>query len=372
MVYALIVNFIFLAAGEIGLSQLVDHHSSSIELVNRLDVEIAVRETINEGRSVSIPMWSVRWSKQFDSQRQRYRMLHLPTQDELGNPINIGDIFEDTQYLYVLQNWDPSLSKRILDPSMPGPVRAWKQNRNGKLPVPSLNVASMFALFEIQPGPEDERRSLRELVASSPAAEYLGTITVDGLLLHKLRIIHPHTKTGQFYRDCVFNVYLDPAVGYLIRRLELAVPVDAKLNRPHADYEWIVQRFKKVAGDVYFPVETTYLVRFPDFSDKITSECTMKASKLTVNAALPSDAMNFTFPENTVVNFDGLSNDKSRQAFLWGPDNKPIKELHSAADLRPDSNAVEPSRNWIRPIIAGLFLITLFSFFVVYRSFLAK
>ncbi|QDV22081.1 hypothetical protein [Aureliella helgolandensis] len=351
------------------IDDLLDRHESCVQSIARLDAMINVTETINEGKSVKDDLWEVRWSKELNRQRQRYRVMQLPTRDEEGNAINIGDLYEDHEFLYVLQNWDTAQSKRLADPGQQGMVRARKERRSAKLPPVSFNVAAYFALFELEAGPEDERRSLRELVTASPKCSYKGEEDVNGVKLQKLDIIHPHTRNNKYYRNCRYEVFLDASVGYLIRKLRLHVPKDTKLNRPLGEYEYNIVEFRELENACYFPMESEFTVRFPDSSSEISSKVSMKASKLTLNKSLPSTALNFVFPENAIVNFDRIDGE-NRRAFLWGPDNQPIREILSIADVpRPDLDAHTGSdRTWITLTIAGCGVLLVIGI-VCYRKF---
>ncbi len=345
------------------LPALIDRHEKGVQLLERFDTVVSVKQVSVDGNTANDPLWTIRWSQEGSKSRQRHRNDSSPTQDEKGNPTNVGDIYVDGEFLYEIANWDLSKSKVIPDRYLQGLVKAWKRPHSPEARKSPYNVAAYFALIEIQSGPTDEPRTLREFVAKSPKATYSGEVEMDGRKLHRIEMLHPDTRNQKYFRNCNLELFLDPDAGYMIRRLKLQGSKDGSLKRPEMEIETVVLEFKKEKNGSFFPVKTETSSRYPDFSSKVS----MEATKLTLNTPLPKDALDFAFPENAVVTFDNIDGIK-RQAFLWGADNKPVKQIREFDDLPP----LEPPSSQNRGstlIVLGTLLALLVLGGFLYRRF---
>jgi tetratricopeptide (TPR) repeat protein len=63
-----------------------------------------------------------------------------------------------------------------------------------------------------------------------------------------------------------------------------------------------------------------------------THSVTFTATRLSVNQPLPQDAFAFHFPDKAVVRQES-ANSKTTKIMVWGPDNTPVKEFATEADL---------------------------------------
>lgn len=327
------------AEAAIDESYLVDAHETTIGLVHSADVTIEVCDTSFNGASVDPPRLQVirRWSKLGQLERQRYRGFVGMTTNADGLPVNLGDLLEDGMTVKVLRNWDWA-SPQSITPHRQGTVRAWYGPDERTTFSGFANPRYHFALFGIQTRTSDTCRTLRQFVKESPSVKLMGPVSLRGHETWKLEMEHPDTRHGGSESGQIVEVYLDPEAGYLIRSLVVHHPVSNPEDPTEVPLraERDVTKFQRHGDGVYFPVEAEfrlYPVGLLEGRPSLVQR--LVGSKITVNQTLPVDAMDFRFPEHAVVNETPAVNGKYK-AFLWGPDDKPLRQVYDFDDLGPD------------------------------------
>ncbi|MEX2167713.1 MAG: hypothetical protein WD851_00255 [Pirellulales bacterium] len=330
-VFVTVLYFSGVADKELGPSveDLVSANQAAVESVRYLDMRIEVYRTGWRGGRLDKPIHlsTQRWSKDLDRERQRYRQHFGRQPDAEGNPQNLGDLIESPDQRRVLLNWDP-LQPRRITPHKQRTVRAYFEPPSPNLPGPFSNPAASFALFQIQGNLDDTRWTLAQLVAASPSVEVSELTGERGKRLWQLAISHPDNKTNGRFTKSRYEIVLDPSVNYLASRV-VAYIADTD---PSPDsivpirMEREVTEFGQTRDGTYFPkravarmYDGTAAPEAPPASEQLRV-----AEDVLINAELPSDAFDFTFPENAVVT-QLPAVDGSYPLHVWGPDDKPAR-----------------------------------------------
>lgn len=331
MIYALALFFAVLRDSK--LETLVSAHENGLGQIQTVEVEIDLKAIRPRTDHVKLT-----WIKKGRLERQTYFDSAVPPRDD-GRPMDRGDMLEDGKTLKVLQNynWD---DPQPLHPRNQGSVKAWYQPQERGMAGPFRNSPGFLGLFNIHLiHPQDARRTLRQLVTESPKAVVKGQATVSGHTAWHLVIEHPDTKTNGPFSGSVYELYLDPAVNYLVRRLYTTTYWKAsdgsmrkRFGPMYEDRE--VTEFKEYDNGVFFPMEVTYNTYMNDPQSEPAQEARITVASAKINEPLPDSKFDFVFPENALVYEMPVLNNRHRIQ-LWGPDNKPIKRISAEDDLGP-------------------------------------
>lgn len=332
---------------EVDQDYVVAAHESTVGLVRNADITISIFNDSLNGNTVDPPVLRVirRWSFDGRIERERYRFINPPMATSEGLPLNLGDIFEDGTTAKVLMNWDTEAPQRIT-PQRQGTVKAWYGPQQPGPYYFFSHPRQTFALFEIQPRLEERSRSLAQFVRDSPKVTFSGPVSVRGHDTWKLEMAHPDSGPDGEMKGSVVEAYLDPSVGYLIRKLVIQPSAGASngTNDLGIRVEREITKFESVGDGAYFPVEAEYrsypiglLDGRPSVVDRLVGE------RIVVNSTLPADAMNFAFPEHALVQETPAVNGKYK-VFVWGPDNTPARSILNIDELGPEPDATAQSR----------------------------
>ena len=135
----------------------------------------------------------------------------------------------------------------------------------------------------------DQRRTLSEVVDEYDGTHLLEDAEVDGHFCKHLRANHPGMlsppTTGHL------DIFLDPAVGFLARRIV------SHIETENGQFEMTIDisDFQDCGEGVWFPRKSIQTV---SESSKTT---TFEVTKLSVNQPLKGDAFDFQFPKNSLV-----------------------------------------------------------------------
>jgi len=349
------------------LETLLKAHESGVGLIHSLDMRLEHRQVSRNGVAAEKHISTWYWTKQGRRERQRY-IEHTRKARDDGKARNLGDAFEDGTTIKVLSNYD-WVDPQPLHPHKQGTVKAWFGPQDRVMPSPFPNPAGQFAMFQIQMNLEDPRKTLRELVRDSPKASVEGEKMIGSHKVWHLRIEHPDSKSGGKFAGSIYDVYLDPAVNYLVRKVFL----DIKDLDPRPEsvmpmqYEREAIDFKSLGNGVFIPVTVASRMYTPAFGKAPVMEMRTVAEEISVNEPLPKDAFDFRWPENSLV-AQFPPKDNQLRVTLWGPNNQPAKEIKSQADLGPMPDellATKETYSWPRitvialsclAIVAGLFM----------------
>jgi len=313
----------------LSVDDLVRANKAAVESVRNIDMRIKVYRTGWRGQRLEEPIHlsSQRWSKEFDKERQRYAQHLGRGPDAEGNPHNIGDLIETSDQRRVLLNWDPTNPQRIT-PHRQGTVRAWFEPPTPNLPGDFPNPQASMALFQIQANLVDTRWTLDRLVAESPSVKVTESTGEQGNQLWKLLIAHPDNKTNGPFENSRYEVILDPNANYLISSIVAYIAdVDpSPENTVPIRTERQVTEFARGQDGTYFPKRVVARLydgnAAPDAAP--ASEQLSVAEDVVINAELPADSFDFSFPEHSVVH-ELMAADGSMPLHVWGSDDKPAK-----------------------------------------------
>ena len=258
------------------------------------------------------------WSREGNRERIQQVGGHLePTPD--GRPRNLSDVLIDDGVYKYLRNWDPRNPQKIT-PTKPGTVRAATgphTNVNASLVTPSRQL-----LFEVEYKP---RRTLAELAKVSPKITYQGKVELEGRELRLISLEYPEDaiyKMGK--RD--IDVYLDPAAGYMVRKMVGHIPNWIVSNGPPVNvvHAHEVLEFKDFGGGIFVPIK----IRHGE-ADKWLSETVVKSIK--INEPIPPETFELNWPKYAQVRHLPPVNGRIKIE-VWG-DGKPIRETKGLADI---------------------------------------
>ena len=201
---------------------------------------------------------------------------------------------------------------------------------------PVLHAVSFLLLKFSTPG--QSAVPLKDFIAAVPKdrVKYLGVKEEEGRSLYGIRIeLPPQPDVGATTHT--FDVFLDSKVNFLVARFvnhfegahrDESTGVTRAYN---VDYVWRVTKFQDHGGGVWLPLETENREwRSGQLLPERQLDC--KVLRAVVNKPLPADALDFRFPQNVLVTRVARDGHVMRRE-LWGPDNKPIREINTTDDL---------------------------------------
>jgi hypothetical protein len=352
-----------IAEGGLELSFLISANESAVGLIHSLHMEIDSWETWRNGKELRKRRHLSTWiySKQGTLQRQRY-VYHGVSKDAQGRAKDSGDLFEDGTVERCLINWNAQRPYALFDRDQ-GPLQAWYRPQHDTSPTPFPDPGEQFAMLGVQNRIVEPRRSLSEFLAACGGQITVGPAPRAGSWL--IKVDSPHTKDGLEHGLGVLEgaeIELDSTVNYMIRRL-LFRTSDPQPDNPRSS-NLIVERevleFLPCENDAFVPKRVRSTMWAPKVLKEPTQRSERDAGMIIVNHDLPDSAFGFAFPENAIVRELPPVDGKTR-AFVWGPDNKPAREIHSVSDLLPLPPNLASGNKFVDSIglIIALFLIGL-------------
>jgi hypothetical protein len=316
------------------LASVIDRHESAIGLIHSADVTVSVKCTERGGvkQDPAVAMWKLRWSKSGTMSRIRCENLHSSIVDARGDSVDrFVDVLEDGETMSILLNWDP-IKRPRLEARDQRTVQAYTYPQSPQLPGLIPSVLTQHALFEIAANAFDSRRTVRQLFAQSPGVSDASLVEFDGEQLVVVKAVHPDTRFGKTYKNTKFEIYFDPTLNYLVRRVRVLTPPDSSKGLESGLIEdRVAGRFEKFENGVWFPMLVEVDIKSAGRSYS-NSKYLLEVTDITINDELPQDAMDFQFPENCVV-VHNPPVDGRRKGTLYGKDNKPIKDVASINEL---------------------------------------
>jgi hypothetical protein len=327
-------------AADVDQATAVKAQSASLAAIRSFDVSYdSYYRAPGEGGAASPETKTIarRWSKNGALERCRL---------EGFGPIRLwSDCFFDGSRISALSGWNPREPPKIT-PRSQQRVRASTQPaselEDGKQSALDFLFAFRLLGAQSKDGTQfDEIRTLEKLVAQSPKVDLRVEARAgkQGKLI-VLTVAHPGVGDDPPNGD-YFVIVLDPAVNYMVRRVEehnLKFPSNLPGHgrvKQHAVFEREVTQFREFGKGVFFPVEVQERL-IQQSTHTVVSNVRIVATTIVVNQPFPKDAFDFRFPNNAVVT-KVLDNNRSKaEAWLWGPDNKPVKQIRSRKDLSDD------------------------------------
>ncbi len=314
------------------LDELIEAHSSAVGLIRQVDIEIETVKRPSKNGEQPVPQATYRWSS--NGRKHRYRIVvHAINQRSDGWPVGHHDEFTDEASSGVVTNWDP---KSLKQPSLldSGPVKAQYEERPATGP---LMHAQYFLMLHF-PVPSQPSVPLKDFIAVVPKdrVRFLGANHDEGRLLYGIRIeLAPQSTTGETAHS--YEVFLDPNSNFFVAKSVKHMEgnyrdeTTGETKQYNVDYIWRATKFQDHGGGVWLPIEVE--TREWRSGQLITErQGDIKVLNAIVNKPLPSDALDFRFPENLLVTRVSREGGVLRRE-LWGPDNKPIREITTPDDL---------------------------------------
>ncbi len=320
------------AAANERVMKLIRAHESALGLIHQFDIQFEIWHSDPE--KTAVLTGTSRWARKGDL--ERIRAVDFVRRDGSGEveKVKFADQLDDGKQLRVLKGWDPE-HPVALSPKYQGGVNAFLerhpfQQHTARDPAPLLLLS-----FRDLTDSRELRLSLRELVKQAKDVEVRGGVNREdgadkGLV--SLRIWRDINKNeGRSRCGRYFDVFLDPHVGMMARKLvnhhdQYAWPTGEKI--PWAEWVYEVKTFHDAGDGAFFPVESELGVYRSDRKDP-TAVIQFKPKTFTVNQPLPDDALDFRFPENTMV----ISEEGGKRTlYLWGPNNEPVRTITTSAE----------------------------------------
>jgi hypothetical protein len=133
---------------------------------------------------------------------------------------------------------------------------------------------------------------------------------------------------------------VDPAVNFHVRR---AIVSYLKEGKVQGGVEREVVSFKDLGDGVFFPTEVQTKAIQTDGTRLLVWIDRVKI--FAVNQPVSQSAFDFTFPKDSLVRHFPPENYRVK-VDLWGPDNRPAREIKGVADLFPEqSERVQPGKS---------------------------
>lgn len=312
------------------VEDLVIRNEETLSRVN--SIAMTMRHTVRyyrnnkEDRSPLVTSWI--WARA--GERERLRFGDPLQRDGEGHPTDLQEVYIEGAKIHRLSNWDPDHPFAITPAKtrVSGMVDVY----TGEALIPE--VLRMLGWSLNLPSGGEMRRTLLELAHASPRAELLGSSTVDGHRCWELKFAHPGLPTDPL-DGTYFRVFLDPAVGYLPRRVVeywRFLPVDGTATETRIQETVItIKSFDHPESDVWVPTEIETHIGFPptnDFRETIVTT----VGEILVNEPLIEEKLAFAYPENCIVSLPSTDPDHAKRV-LWGKNNQPGKEIRRYEDI---------------------------------------
>lgn len=165
-------------------------------------------------------------------------------------------------------------------------------------------------------------------------------------------------RSGDVNRAWNIEIYFDPGVNYLIRKVVYSVASKGGYIR-----EEEVQNFKEFGSGVFFPEQA---VGRSENQGKQYSTNTSKLTDIKVNQPLPRDIFRFRYPQGVFMadkirgceyRIDAEGNPISKEVPFGRGDPPPIKEGDAQSAGTETQEEPRPASRWILPISLGILIV---------------
>ena len=331
------------------LRELIEAHSATMGLIHRFDIEVTIWDKALIGPYSKEPAQKTgtwRWSGDGNVERIRNRDFKLDTQHPGPQGENFLDVFDGGTNRMLLRNWNPEKPPSITPFKQAG-VKGVVGPRSNVMPglLADLSVFLLMRYRNVR-DETDPRQILSDLASSSPNVTVLPSEPDIDHGLIRIRVVRPGKVTEAQASD-YFDFYLDPAAGLMVRKLVEYYPSSewygesGKVERLLVRWVREVKKFKDVGSGAFFPIETELNI-YRSGRDEPTAVVRAVANRVVVNEPLPSDALDFKFPENLLVQYP--VKDGKIPVKLWGANNQPKKDISNKEDLLALANLEDSSK----------------------------
>jgi hypothetical protein len=338
---------------ELTLQDVVRANESSIALVRSIEKEIDFSaERLLPHKISKQKVSSTYWA--FDSKRERIIMIDnkaKPSKD--GRTNNRLDIFRDGNQEKRLQNWDPAHPQEI-NPVMQGTVSAWIFPRHKR---PRGIDPQEVLMFVFTP----DGLSLSELVQGKASNVKFSRKVIDNEVCYQIRCSYKDSSDI----ETILDVMLKPKNKFMVSQMncETIMKNQDGVQTSHFTRRTVTEFFHGNDG-VCVPTG----IKYESFSSaKLNQIESMGFAQIRIekiNQSLSKKAFDFIFPKDCQVSENPPVNGKVK-VWLWGENNKPLREIKTPTDLLlGDTDLVHPRNNkyvWVGRIfiLMGIILIIL-------------
>jgi hypothetical protein len=355
---------------DFGLQQALDAHESALAFLQRVAFTFTCRLDYAAGSPVQRDDFITRYAR--DAGRERLQEQHLENEEHTtraGYPDR--DILNDGSKRYGLLGWDPAHPKAIA----PGNQNGVKGRIEPRTASPGIFIDPWhFLLLTFGYPASDARHPLSELAKNAARVEWKGRVRIGERELLQLRAYCPGENSGPpdgSYHD----VFLDPSVNFLVRRLVVhAETLGSKLPKGASytptDSTTEVTEFRGFGDGVFFPTSAVFTIHHVGEREPYLQR-TGAVTDLSVNQPLPKDVFDFRFPANLLVQTYPPVDGKVKTE-LWGPDNTPIREIRTVeefaalAGVPPTGASRGRSTTWIVLFVTmNVAVVALIAFYIL-------
>ena len=251
--------------------------------------------------------------------------IKLQRRDDKGNIVDVDlmtEFFYDRERFFVLHDIEPKMD-RLSRGTTPVDSKGLSCILDDRHPKYSFAVAhpqipSFVFMKTIGLGRKDVPRTLAELANEWNVTLENQEDRKTGELVHLHAI--PKNEDDQRYMGTSFEIFLDPSVGFLIKKIIINDPPKNKLAGLELDFSAVseVVEFFSFGNGIYFPKT---IVKKPLSDDSIIMR--YHVGKIALNRDVDTVALDFTLPENLLVALAPVVDDGYTKVAVWGPKNKP-------------------------------------------------
>jgi hypothetical protein len=325
-VVATTVVLLFAVEPELTLQQVVKANSGAINAIRSIHVTIDVANNLpateNEPPPPEIlPIYTIVWYK--DHGRERVLM----NWHRRGRVPRNSDRYNGPDGYRGLVNYDPKFEPPLSE-SIARPAYGELDKRQTGHQFASAARSSSYIDVFAGGGP-----TLEEYVAKNPDCKLAATPATSKFSCYEITTLQKmESGPGKAPDVRDVRVFVDPAVGFWIRRIESG-PLQ-KSTDPGDKGEGIgeVQEFKDCGNGVFWPLKSRFTRRLPGRTDGI--EISTRHTLHSINQPLPEKVFDIRFPDWLRV-FDN----QSGKVYVWGPDGKPRMTFGSQGEYQ----------EWYRP-----------------------
>jgi hypothetical protein len=358
---------------DVGLREALRAHESTLALVQRVAFTFTCRLDYVAGSRVQHDDFVTRCAR--DSGRERLQEQHLENEEQSAGTAKLAyhdrDVLSEGSKSYRLWGWDPMRPKAIA----PGNQSGVKGTIEPRTASPGLYIDPFhFLLLTFGYPTSDARQTLSEFVKNSARVEWRGKVRIGERTLLQLRAYWPGAD-GNPPDGSYHDIFFDPSIGFLVRRtVEHVETLGSRAQKgvpfTPTDRTTEIAELRDFGDGVFFPTSVVFTIQHVGDSEPYLRR-TCAVTDLTVNQPLPQDAFDFRFPANLLVQTYPPVDGKVKTE-LWGPDNKPIREIRTVeefaalAGVPPTAAARGRSTTWIVLFAAmNVAVVALIAFYIL-------
>jgi hypothetical protein len=159
----------------------------------------------------------------------------------------------------------------------------------------------LYFLIRFQMNGLDDFRTLRELRDECSSFELLANQEINGFSCAHFHVVHPGVRGMGVGTE--MDIFLDPQMGYLARRLEVhhrPAKSDKTTTAANSDFVVEVGEFRSLPGGVFFPAKAECYSR--DDQGRRESIHNYVANEIVVNEEISPREVAVVFPQHAFVN----------------------------------------------------------------------